>query len=237
MTTPSEVLQQLAQRIREMESERCPISRGTVSFGMPALENLLPPRGLAPGSLVELLSGEGTGAVTLALLMARQACHESKVLVIGDLKRTFYPPGAKRLGLDLERLIVVRPQTRQDLYAALDQSLRCPAVGAVVSWCDELPGRTGRRLQLAAETGGGLGFFIRPMRDRSAPSFASLRLLIMPVPSPDRSRRLQVDVLRCQGGKTGASTILEIHDAAGHVCLSAAVASATAMARADRASG
>jgi protein ImuA len=230
----SEILRHLSQRIQEMEATHYPAERAAVSFGIPALENLLPERQLPPGAVVELLSSaDGAGAWTLALLMAKHGCQERKTLVIADVQGSFYPPAAKRLGLDLDRLIVVRLRTRRDLCAALGQSLRCPAVGAVISWCDPLPAVDYRRLQLAAEEGGGLGFFIRPGKAVRAPSFAWWRLMVAPIPATDACRRLQVDVLRCRGGKAGSSLILEIDDETGHVRLPAPVASATPMARAE----
>jgi len=46
-----------------------------------------------------------------------------------------------------------------------------------------------RRLQLAAEQGGGLGLLIRPEAVRHQPSWADVRLLVEPLPttSPDMS--------------------------------------------------
>ena len=67
----------------------------------------------------------------------------------------FYPPAAVRLGIALDRLLLVRVDNRADHDWALDQALRCPAVAAVMAWPEalagRLDGRTFRRLQLAAE--------------------------------------------------------------------------------------
>ncbi len=230
----SEILRDLAERIQKMEVRSHAPDRAGISLGFSALDEFIPDRHLPAGAIVELLSAaDGAGAWTLALLMARQAYQEHKVLVIADAERNFYPPAAKRLGLDFERLMVVHPCTSQDLLAALDQSLRCPAVGAVVSWCDPLPTVNYRRLQLAAEAGGGTGFFLRPGKAARSPSFAFLRLLISPVPVIDSARRLHVDVLRCRRGKTASSLILEIDDETGDVRLPAPLAAATTVARAQ----
>jgi hypothetical protein len=186
------------------------------------------------GAIVELIcAAEGAGAWTLALIMAEQVSRGSKALVIADIKGTFYPPAVKQLGLDLNRLIVIHPRKSEDLFAALDQSLRCPAVGAVVTWCDSLSAINYRRLQLAAEAGGGLGFFIRPGKAVRAPSFAFLRLLVAPVPAADSARRSQIDVLRCRRGKAGQSLILEIDNETGYVRLLPSVAPAMPVARAE----
>jgi protein ImuA len=178
-TSRNEIIRTLAERIQEIESAMHRPERCAFSPAIPVLENLLPEKQLPAGSLMELLSAaEGTGAWTVALIMAKQACEQGKALVVTDSQRCFYPPAAASLGIDLDRLIVLRPAKPRDLYAGVEQSLRCAAVGAVVAWFDRLPGTDGRRLQLAAESGGGMGFFLRPKTALRTPSFATLRLLI-----------------------------------------------------------
>jgi hypothetical protein len=193
---------------------------------------------LPSGSLVEFLSAaDGSGAWTLALLMANQACGERKALVVADVQRGLYPPAVVRLGLNLDRLIVVHPKTQRELCTAAEQSLRCAAVGAVVGWCYQLPAPDYRRLQLAAEAGGGVGFFLQPARALRAPSFASLRLLVAPEPAGEPARRLKVEVVRCRSGEVGRFVILEVDGETGDVRLPAAVVPPAADARAGRASG
>ena len=179
----SEVLRDLAQRIQEIEANSHPRRLPPLSLGVAPLDALLPGERLPAGSLVELLSeAEGTGAWTLSLLMAKQVCGDWKVLVLIDDQRCFYPPGAVQLGIDLGRSLVVRPKTRRDTLLATNQSLRCSAVGAVVGWFDQLRTLDARRLQMAAEAGGGVGFLLRPPGALRAPSFANLRLRITPSP-------------------------------------------------------
>lgn len=261
-----DVLRQLAQRIEEIEAGG-QARRATVPLGIPALDGILPARGLAGGSLVELLSSaDGAGAWTLALLMARQAAGERKRLVVVDGTGSFYPPAAARWGLDVSRVIVVRPRTARDACAAVNLSLRCSAIGAVIARCDRLNSLEFRSLQLAAEAGGGIGFLLRSVGQVSKPvgqvskpakplaveqvsqpaitpgrlgnlphGFAAVRLLITPVASADKARRLQIDVLRCRGGKNGQSIIVEIDSETGAVRLPAPLAAAAAGARPARA--
>jgi protein ImuA len=231
-----QLLDHLAQRIQEIEASWRPPGRSPCDSSIPGLAECLPKGGLPVGSLVELLSArEGSGAWTLALLMAREACAEHKALVVTDFEGSFYPPAAARYGINLERLIVVRPTRRRDAAIVAEQSLRCPAVGAAVGWYDELRTLDVRRLQLAAETGGGLGFLLRPAGALRVPSFAALRLLVTPVAAPTRSLRL--DVVRCRGGRSGKSVFLEIDDETGDVRLAPAVAAPAARSRAARSSG
>jgi hypothetical protein len=190
-------------------------------------------------------------------VMATRVCQR-KTLVIVDADRQFYFPGAVRLGLELGRSIVVRPGSRRDAYQAIVQSLRSSAVGAVVSCQERLSMRQLRRLQLAAEAGGGVAILLRPAAALRDLSCASVRLLVSPCPSlprraaavsrpspivspaidhTDVMRHVRVELLRCRGRAHGESVVLEIDDETGHVHTPAAMASATVMARSARASG
>jgi protein ImuA len=233
-----ELLADLNQRIRQIEVSGRPAHASPVEFGIPALENWLPEKRLAPGSLVELLAAaDGAGTWTLALFMARNACGPRKILVVVDGQGCFYPPAAVTLGIDPGRLIVIRPKTLSDAALAVDQSLREPAVGSVVGWYDRLASPAFRRLQLAAEAGGGLGLLLRPAAARRSPTFATLRLLVTPVAADAAMRRVCLDALYCRGGREGQSLTLEIDDATGDVRVPAGMAPAATRTRAARASG
>ncbi len=146
-----------------METARRPADEAPVSAGCEGIDRLLAEGGFARGTLVEwLAAGEGSGAETLALLAAREACREGGAMVVLDQAKEFYPPASVRLGIAPERTIVVQAATIADNLWALDQSLRCPGVAVALAWLERLDSRTFRRLQLAAEQGGSLGFFLRP---------------------------------------------------------------------------
>jgi protein ImuA len=236
------LLQDLAQRIQEIESRAHP-RRSPIPLGIPGLDDCLPADGLPAGSLVEVLStAAGAGAWTLALLLAERARGQHKALVVADDRGWFYPPAASKLGVDLERCLVVRPASLRDGAAAFRQALRCTAVGAALGWFDQLRPSESRHLQLAAETGGGVGFLLRPATAVRTPSFAVLRLLIHPLPARDFPRRVGVEVVRCRGWATttsGAtpSLILEIDDETGHVRVPPRVASPATGTPRRRASG
>jgi protein ImuA len=235
---PCQLIQNLAQRIGQIEA-RCRLrSPSLLSLGIPALDALSPDRQLPDGSLIELLSDvEGAGAWSLGLLMANQVCGGWKTFVVIDGDRSFYPPAAAGLGLDLNRFVLVRPLKKREAFLAANQALRCSAVGAVLGWYESLSTLDARRLQLAAEAGGGIGLLLRPSSALRVPSFANLRLLITPVGSTERRRRLRIDVIVCRGGKSGQSMILEISDETGLVCLLPEILFTASVARPTRASG
>jgi hypothetical protein len=243
MRPTSAILQDLAERIRAIESSRRSPTR-TLQTSL--LAPLLAGGDLPAGSLVELLpAADGAGAWTLALLLARDACAFRRALVIIDAQGWFYPPAASKLGIDLEHTIIVRPARRSEIRIALDQSLRCLAVGAVLAVCDQLRGVESQRVKWAAEAGDGLGLLVhlpsppikggRKGTDVRGPSFADLRLVVAPFASDDTLRRVRVEAVRWRGGKEGEALMLEIDDETGHVCVPAELASAETRAPARRA--
>ena len=232
-------LETLRQQIARLEQSRPGDGDGPISSGCGPLDRLLPGGGFRRGTLAEwLAAGEGSGVTGLALAAARQACRTvggrsetppagwpDGTLVVLDSRCEFYPPAAVRLGIEPQNLILVRAGSQADNRWALDQALRCPGVAAVLAWPQKIDGRTFRRLQLAAEEGGGLGLLIRPPAAREEPSWADVRLLVEPLPvgplpvgtlpvGPllNCKRRVRIHLLRCHGAASGRSMDLEIDD-------------------------
>lgn len=213
MSTPPELLQRLREEIRHVETagRAALYDNRMLGGGVAALDQLLPEGGYAPGSLVEWLApAAGCGAELLGLLLARSAAggtaaqarsnqttegagsrdtpaRDPGVIVIADPRRDFYAPAAVRLGIRPDQLVLLQHPREEELYWAIEQALRCPAVAAVYAAADlssssrqsflgsNLAPRWLRRFQLAAEQGGGLGIFVRPIRVASRPTWADLQ--------------------------------------------------------------
>ncbi|MDZ7616477.1 MAG: hypothetical protein U1E05_05690 [Patescibacteria group bacterium] len=225
-------------RIAQMETNYHP-KRGdaVVSSNCPPLDAMLPEGGFSAGTLVEWLAdGPGTGAVTLAVLAARAAAGNGRGLVVIDRREQFYPPGALRCGLECDQWVLVRAATREDQFWAIDQSLRCHGVGAVLAWPRQVDGGCFRRWQLAAEEAGVLGLLIRPATARKEPSWADVRLLVEPLPmGMETRRRLRLHLLRCRGLTTERTVDVEIDDETHSVHPASELADSTVPRRAARA--
>lgn len=88
--------------------------------------------GIAAGSALALV-GEGTcGKVTLAMRAVAGAQREGAAALWVDGARSFDPVAAHRAGVDLRRLIVVRPRTREELLLATGAGLRSEGFRLVV---------------------------------------------------------------------------------------------------------
>jgi len=238
MTAP-ETIRDLADRIRALETSFRPGELATIPLGAGGLGELFPD-GLTAGSLVELLpQAPGAGAWTLALVLAKYACGERKTLFLTDYDRSFYPPAAHKFGLDPQRTIIVRPRKPGDALLALGQALRCSAIGAAIGAFERLHDRDARRFQLAAEAGGGIGILVRPASSLGLPSFATVRLLLEPLPSSRGKRRMRLEVTRCRqtASPSPSPFVLEVDDATGHVCAFSALELAADAARTARSTG
>jgi hypothetical protein len=211
----------LREQLSRWEARRPLRDTSSISSGCAALDALLPWGGLPRGALIECLErDEGVGgAGILALILARQAALEGGVIVILDRQCWFYPPAAALLGIDLEAVLVIRTPRARDQLWALDQCLRCPAVAAVWAPLEHLDPRDFRRLQLAAESGGGLGLLVRCSATRKQPSWSDLQLLIQPracgAEDVRGGRRLRVELTRCRQARSGGTIDLEIDEVTG----------------------
>jgi len=79
------------------------------------------------------------------------------------------------------RLYVVRPDSEADEIWAIDQSLRCPEVAAVVGWPRQISVTALRRWQLAAESSGAAGLLVRPATSRHEPTWSEVRIQVQPI--------------------------------------------------------
>jgi protein ImuA len=184
-------------------------SSGTKSFhiGLSAIDDLLPADGLARGAVHELLSASRHPTPRFfALLIARAT---SRAIVWCDPRRTLYPPAVEAAGIPLEKIFLLHPQTPQDQSWAIAECMQCKGVGATIAQVSKLSRIEARRLQLAAEKGGGIGILLRPM-DRNASLYAAAtRWLLAPVPGLRTLQRWKIQLIHAHGGRVGKTVILE----------------------------
>lgn len=78
------------------------------------------------------------------------------------------------------RLFVIRPASDADEIWAIDQTLRCAGVAAVVGWPGRVSATVFRRWQLAARSSGVVGLLVRPAAARHEPTWAETRIQVCP---------------------------------------------------------
>jgi hypothetical protein len=166
--------------------------------GHDALDAVLPWGGWPEASLTELLlPADGIGELRLLLpTLARltQAGHDIAIVAPPYLP---YPDGWRQAGVDFAHVHLIEANPRDALWAS-EQCLRAGCLSAVLSWPMQADDRALRRLQVAADTGGVMGFVFRDARTERNPSPAALRIAIDSASSDGRP--VQLRVLKCRGG-------------------------------------
>jgi hypothetical protein len=124
-----------------------------LELGIPALDAVLPDRGLPRGAVVELsVSGDSALATSIALSACRAAQREALArggsmpwCAFVDPSATLYGPGVAAAGVELERLLVVRPTTE----ALSRVALRLAEAQAFALVVVDLAGMPGQRVSAA----------------------------------------------------------------------------------------
>ncbi|MGD9584042.1 MAG: translesion DNA synthesis-associated protein ImuA [Lysobacterales bacterium] len=167
--------------------------------GWPTLDALLPGGGWPLGNLIEVgiaRPGSGETALFLPLLAA-----STGRIVLVDPPFLPYAPGLAQAGIGLARLWWIRTGNARERLWATEQTLRSGVAAAVLCWPERLDPGHGRRLQLAAEAGAGLGLCFRPRRELEQTSHAPLRLSLSP-----EAGHWRIDLLKCRG-RTGGTRL------------------------------
>jgi cell division inhibitor SulA/protein ImuA len=211
-TRPAPTLEQLHRLCHDGEWQRGPYA--ALPSGFAQLDASLPGGGWPMGAVCELMPvAPGIGELSLLAPALSQLAGAGLHLVFIEPPYLPYAPALAQQGLPLERLLIVKTSGIQETLWAAEQALRCPAVGAVLSWPAHITDRNVRRLQLAAEAGSSLGILYRPTEAEREHSPAALRLRLQSVPG---ASALAVDIRKCRGGRAGIHLQLPLsqpHDA------------------------
>src|SRR5271170_925066 len=172
----------LKTRLRALETASG--QGGVVPFGLPEIDRWLPGGGLPRIGLHEVIAGRGAGAGFAAVLAGRLGAGPDPRPVLWVARQAeLYGPGLGRFGLAPERLILVQAGHETEVLWAMEEGLRTPGLAAVVGELHALDVTAGRRLQLAAEAGGGTGLVLRPADVQAGAGAACSRWRVGPWPS------------------------------------------------------
>jgi len=235
----SAILKELRERIQNLERlegpDRAP--QRALGFGIPALDNLWPERGLPLGALHEACGFTPAGFAAATAFVASIAGRLNKPVLWCTTRTELYGPGLAQVGLPSTQLLVVRARSDKDVLAVMEESLRHAAIGGVIGEIPRLDLTSSRRLQLAAEAGGSVAFALRRPRKQVSPVplAAASRWVVSAAPSaphriPQAGRaRWKIELLRSRSGHTG-QWIVDVPDAQGYLHLSSPLADGTEVA-------
>jgi recombination protein RecA len=103
-----------------------------VATGSLSLDLALGGRGVPRGRVVEIYGPESSGKTTLALTIAAQAQKTGGVAAFIDAEHALDPTWAKRLGVNLEEMLVSQPDTGEQALEICELLVRSNAVDVVV---------------------------------------------------------------------------------------------------------
>jgi hypothetical protein len=207
------VVEQLRERIRQLQA--APRSYvATLRTGVEAFDGLLPAGGFPLGQAVELCGEAASGRTSLALRAVAAAHRERRLCAYVDGPGELYPPAAAAMGVDLERLLIVRPKAADQLVWTAVQLARSGAFACVVLDLTRGPALEARKasgvrlsqpesrkLADAAVKGGGL---LLLLTSPEAPADGMLRLRT----EARGAAGLTVEVVRSRQGSMGGRTTL-----------------------------
>jgi recombination protein RecA len=139
----SELLSRLGSRIESAEALSADSSKRFLSLGWPELEAALPDGGL-PRGVVELAAPRalgGAASIALAAIHAAHARDPKAWCAWVDPEATLYAPGVAFAGVDLERLLVVRPP-RAEMARVAVKVAASRAFDVIAVDVDVVPGAT-----------------------------------------------------------------------------------------------
>jgi hypothetical protein len=154
--------------------------------GLAELDNLFPSgRGIPYGQLIEITGGPSSGKTSLLFRLLASAGRPRRTVAYVDFDGAFFPEAAASAGVDLKRLLVIRPETGRQVTSptgsgnqnlteqpAVDNNAPAYTRGRHMSTCAELPGRCGHRPRTKCDPAGQLRQNLRAaellLRDRHA---------------------------------------------------------------------
>jgi protein ImuA len=214
------MLQQLRNTIARMERPPDLGEVGVQPFGIPELDATLG-GGLARGTLHEISALSEAHIVTASGFALGVARGNRTIVWIGEdmARRESGAPfgcGLDEFGIAPERLLTVSVSQRRDLLWAMEETMRCPAVGAVIGELrhQSIDVVALRRLSLAACERGVMALLLRSTPSAHA-STAATRWVVGAAPSQPRygpgAPRFNAQLMRNRRGPLG-SWMLEWND-------------------------
>ena len=137
----------------------------SLNTGLDSMQHAFPNGTFPLGAVHEFISqGSEGGVATLGFVSAllSSLMESSGVSLWISATRRIFPPALKTFGIEPDKVIFVDLKTDRDVIWAIEESLKCAAITAVVGEVAEIDFTASRRLQLAVEKSRVTGFIHRP---------------------------------------------------------------------------
>ena len=202
MPAVDDAIEKLLQNPRLWRGRSAAYSREGIASGYPLLDQHLPGGGWPPHALTEiLLAHYGSGELKLLMpALARLSQPGGGAGSAGWIAWVAppyqpYPPALVQWGVDISRVLIVRPGKSTEVLWAAEQALSSGNCSAVLLWSNTIDDASSRRLQLAAEDSKSWAIAFRPLAAARQNSAAALRLRLLPGPEG-----VALSILKSRGG-------------------------------------
>lgn len=136
-----------------------------LATGIDVIDKKLLPGGLPSGQLIEITGSKSSGKTSFLFKILSGLSTKEKVIAYFDFSQNFYPPSAQKLGINLKKLLILRPSNIQAGLRAAEILFRNKttnvAVFDLVETKDELPRTLLLRLKKSLIQCRGIGIFLR----------------------------------------------------------------------------
>jgi len=180
------------------------------STGLEAIDGLLAGKKLARGVIHEVLwEGKNPRPLFFPAWLALCASNRSSRIIWSDPRNEIYPPALAGLGISLDQVFLLRPKTPDEELWALAECMGCKGVAVTLAQPPVLTRIVARRLQLAAERGGGIGILMRQRGAGSVHHAAATRWLVEPARGERTVQRWKIQLIHGHGGRLHQPVYLE----------------------------
>jgi len=103
-----------------------------ISTGSPSLDLALGIGGLPRGRIIEIYGPESSGKTTIALSVAAQAQKEGGNVAFIDTEHALDPEYAKRIGVDVEKLVLSQPDSAEDALNIVEKLVKSELFDVII---------------------------------------------------------------------------------------------------------
>jgi recombination protein RecA len=104
----------------------------TISTGSPSIDFALGVWGLPRGRIIEIYGPESSGKTTLALSTVKQTQKENGQVAFIDTEHALDPDYAKKIGVDIEKLIISQPDSGEDALNIVEKLVKSTLFDLIV---------------------------------------------------------------------------------------------------------
>ena len=118
--------------IMRLGEEHVPSNENSVSTGCLSLDVALGVGGVPKGRIIEIYGPESSGKTTLALHIVSEAQKKKGFVAYIDAEHAVDPEYSKKLGVDIEELLISQPDTGEQALEICETLVRSGAVDVIV---------------------------------------------------------------------------------------------------------